>query len=316
MSRRLLVLGWHNIEPTWAFSGSSTEAARRKFEQQALFLRRWTNVVPLRSALVDLAAGRRLPPRAVALTFDDGYRDNATVAAPVLQRAGLPATFFLVPGFLSDTSRVWWEELGWAFAHATKPALHWDGELHDTSTPASRQTVRSRVADGLKVLDRSNREAAVSELRHRLAPVGPELPARMFMDWDEATGLVDAGHEVGSHTCAHPILSREEPAEQARELTDSRQALETHFDRVVDVLAYPNGRTQDYSPVTLDLVREAGYAYAVTTLPALASRESPAIEVPRILVDAETDLQQLVRRAASVARRAVTRRVLALGGLR
>lgn len=314
MSRRLLVLGYHNIDPTWAFDGTSPEVARRGFEKQVRSLRRWTTVVPLRSALEDLAAGRPLPPRAVALTFDDGYRDNATFAAPVLQSAGLPATFFLVPGFLSDTSRVWWEELGWAFAHATAPVLSWDGARHDTSTPAARAAAMSTVADSLKLFDRGEREAAVTELRGRLAAEGPEPPSRLFMDWDEASGLVRAGHDVGSHTCAHPILSREDPAVQARELADSRRDLEAHFQRPVDVLAYPNGRAQDYSATTLDLVRQAGYAFAVTTHPALARSDSPAIEVPRVLVDAETDLRQLVRRAVSVARRIVDRRLPARRG--
>jgi peptidoglycan/xylan/chitin deacetylase (PgdA/CDA1 family) len=68
----------------------------------------------------------------VALTFDDGYLDNATVAAPMLRHAGLPATFFLVPEFLGGKSRPWWEELGWALAHATAPELHWQGVRYDT----------------------------------------------------------------------------------------------------------------------------------------------------------------------------------------
>lgn len=316
MSRRLLVLCWHNIDPTWAFGGTSPEVAQRRFAAQVRFLRRWTSVVPLRSALEDLAAGNPLPPRAVALTFDDGYSDNATFAAPVLQDAGLSATFFLVPGFLSDTSRVWWEELGWAFGHAMAPVLDWDGERYDTSTPAARRAVAARIADAVKLLDRSDREAAVTELRSRLAPEGSEPPSRQFMDWDEARRLVEHGHDIGSHTCAHPILSREDVAAQASELTDSRRALETYFDRPVDVLAYPNGRAQDYSTATLGLVREAGYAFAVTTHPALAGPDSSAIEVPRILVDAETDLKQLAQRAASVARRVAARRVPALDGRR
>ena len=139
MSRRLLVLGWHNIEPTWAFAGTSPEAGRRGFEQQVRLLRRFATVVPLRSALADLAEGRPLPRRAVALTFDDGYLDNVTVAAPVLHAAGLPATFFLVPGFLSGTRRVWWEELGLAFVHATAPELDWEGQRYGTADPDARR---------------------------------------------------------------------------------------------------------------------------------------------------------------------------------
>ncbi len=302
MSRRLLVLGYHNVEPSWAFGGTSPEAGRRGLERQARFLRRWANVVPLRSALADLAAGRALPPRAVALTFDDGYLDNATVAAPVLHAAGLPATFFLVPGFLSGKGSAWWEELGWAFVHATADRLDWAGQRHDVSTPPAREAAHALVADSLKLIDARERWDAVGELRERLAPVSPGL-GRFFMDWSEADGLVGLGHDVGSHTCGHPILSRELACAQAYELTESRRQLAEHFDRPVDVLAFPNGRAQDYSAETLRLTGEAGYRFAVTTRTALAGPSTPAHEVPRLLVDAETDLPELFRRVARVARR-------------
>lgn len=307
MSRRLLVLGYHNVEPSWAFGGTSPEAGRRGLERQARFLRRWANVVPLRSALADLAAGRPLPPRAVALTFDDGYLDNATVAAPVLAAAGLPASFFLVPGFLSGEAPVWWEELGWAFAHATADRLDWAGRRHDVSTPPGRESAHALVADSLKLVDARERWDAVLELRDRLVPDGPAL-GRLFMDWTEADGLVRLGHDIGSHTCGHPILSRETAGAQAHELTDSRRQLARHFDRPVDVLAFPNGRTQDYSAETLRLTGDAGYEFALTTRTALAGASTPVHEVPRVLVDAETDLREVLRRAARVVRRVLPAR--------
>jgi peptidoglycan/xylan/chitin deacetylase (PgdA/CDA1 family) len=310
MSHRLLVLGWHNIEPSWGFGGTSPEAGRRGFERQVRFLRRWTNVVPLRSALEDLAAGKALPPRAVALTFDDGYLDNATVAAPVMQAAGLPATFFLVPDFLSGRADAWWERLGWSFAHATAAELRWADERYDLSGPEARLAAMAQVADGLKLFDSGQREAAVAELRGRLRPDGSAQPlARLFMDWDEADRLVGHGHDIGSHTCGHPILSRETAASQEHELVDSRTALAAHFQRTVDVLAYPNGRAQDYSETTLELTRKAGYAYAVTTRTALAGPGTPAGEVPRVLVDAETDLREVLRSGLRVAKRAVLSRL-------
>jgi peptidoglycan/xylan/chitin deacetylase (PgdA/CDA1 family) len=307
MSRRLLVLGYHNIEPTYAFYGTTPEAGRRGFERQVRFLRRWANVVPLRSALADLAAGRPLPPRAVALTFDDGYLDNATVAAPVLHAAGLPASFFLVPGFLSDTAPVWWEQLGWAFAHATTPEVTWEGVRHDTASPGARQEANYQVGDALKLLDAQDRLAAVAELRGRLAPEGPPL-GRQFLDWDEARTFLRLGHEIESHTCAHPILSRETGPAQSHELTASRRELAEHFQRPVDVLAYPNGRAQDYSETTVRLADEAGYAFAVTTRTALAGPGTAPLEVPRVLVDAETDLREVLRKAARVVARRLPRR--------
>ena len=305
MSSRLVVLGWHNIEPTGGFPGTTAENGRRVFAQQVRLLKRFANVVPLRSALADLTEGRPLPPRAVVLTFDDGYLDNVTVAAPLLHAAGLPATFFLVPGFLSGAAPVWWEELGQAFADATAAEVHWDGLRYDTSDPDARREAFYRVGLVLKVIDGSQRAAAVAELRARLAPAPSAGPGRLFMDWDEADRLVDLGHDIGSHTCSHPIMSREDAATQARELVDSRRDLEVHFQRPVDVLAFPNGRAEDYSAETLRLAREAGYAFAVTTRTAVARRDTAPGEVPRVLVDAETDLRAVVLKGLRVVKRAL-----------
>lgn len=307
MSRRLLVLGWHNIEPTWAFPGTSAEAGRRGFERQVRFLRRWTNVVPLRSALADLAAGRPLPPRAVAMTFDDGYLDNATFAAPLLHQHRLSATFFLVPEFLAGTADAWWESLSRAVAQANVPSLRWNGQQYDLATAQTRRAAADALADSLKTVDSRTRANAVEELARRLGSGGAGAPPRLFMNWDEADALPGLGHDIGSHTCTHPILSRETAADQTRELTASREALEARFGRPVDVLAFPNGRRQDYSDGTLELVRAAGYQFAVTTRSALAGRRSAPVEIPRVLVDPATDLREVVRGALRVLRRAAAR---------
>ena len=308
MSRRLLVLGWHNIEPTWGFPGMSPEGARRGFERQVRLLRRWANVLPLRSALDDLAAGRPLPPRAVALTFDDGYLDNAEFAAPVLAAARLPATFFLVPGFLDGSAPAWWEELGWTFAHGSVDTLECGGQRFDVSTPPARAAALEAVTPGLKAVGAAARAEAVGELRQRLRPDGPEL-GRLFMDWDEADRLVALGMDVGSHTCGHPILSQEQPAVQAHELSGSREVLEKHFQRPVEVLAFPNGKAQDYSEVTLELVRKAGYSFAVTTRKALAEPAVAPEEVPRFMVDAGIDVRSLLRSGLGKVSRTVRSRL-------
>jgi peptidoglycan/xylan/chitin deacetylase (PgdA/CDA1 family) len=307
VSRRLLVLGWHNIEPTPSFGGTSAEAGHRGFARQLRFLRRWTTVVPLRDALADLAAGRPLPPRAVALTFDDGYLDNARVAAPALAAAGLPATFFLVPGFLSGTASAWWEDVGRTFTDGTAPELTWAGRRFDTSTPQGRREASDAVTAELKALDSAGRAAAVRELAALLEPRAVVRP-RQFMDWQEARALLDAGFEVGSHTCSHPLLARESAAVQRRELAGARAELERELQRPVDVLAYPNGRAEDYSETTLRAVADAGYAFGVTTRAGLTSTDTPPHEVRRVLVDAETELRDVLLEGARALKRAVRAR--------
>src|SRR5688572_14817112 len=64
------------------------------FEARMRWVRDWFNVLPLKQA-IDRLYDRSIPARALAITFDDGYADNEEVAAPILKRLGLCATFFV-----------------------------------------------------------------------------------------------------------------------------------------------------------------------------------------------------------------------------
>jgi peptidoglycan/xylan/chitin deacetylase (PgdA/CDA1 family) len=69
---------------------------RALFFAQLTYLKRHYRVIPLRDYLAARQNGQSLPRHSVILTFDDGLRNFLTVAAPVLNELGLPATMFLV----------------------------------------------------------------------------------------------------------------------------------------------------------------------------------------------------------------------------
>jgi peptidoglycan/xylan/chitin deacetylase (PgdA/CDA1 family) len=283
---RLLVLGWHNVEPTWLFP-SRPGAGPRGLERQLRFLRRSTNVVDLREALAALAAGRPLPRRAVAITFDDGYRDQVELAVPMLERLGLPATFFLIPGVLSRVVRPWWELVAWAFVRASRETVTWEGTAWPLRSPAERRSSLLAVAELLKRRGRAAREVALEELTALLAPDGDPAEERLFLDWDGARRLARGRLTVGSHTFHHGILSQEDEQAQLHDLLTSRRRLEQELDIEVDLLAYPNGRLGDYDDTTMRAARRAGYAHAITTMPGWNRPSTPPYEVPRFVQQPE-----------------------------
>ena len=78
-------------------------------------------VISLRSLVDRLERGDTLD-RHLAITFDDGYRDNFEIAAPILERLSLPATFFLVSQWIGSDVVPWWDrELG-----VRHPWMTWD----------------------------------------------------------------------------------------------------------------------------------------------------------------------------------------------
>lgn len=281
MRDRLMILCWHNVEGSWCFP-SAPGAGLRGLERQLRLLRRCARVVALPEALGDLTAGRRIGTRSVALTFDDGYRDQLELGVPLLERLGLPATFFLVPGLLSGSVRAWWEVTGWAFASARRPTLSWEGEDFALTAPTQRRSAFERVAERLKRRDRVAREAGVDDLVALLDPAGASPGGELFLDWDAARGLLRRGFTVGSHTLYHAILSEETPAEQERDLSESRRLLQEGLGVPVGLLAYPNGTARDYSAATVRGAASAGYSHAFTMRSGLHTVAAPPYEVRRV----------------------------------
>jgi peptidoglycan/xylan/chitin deacetylase (PgdA/CDA1 family) len=299
MSSRLLVLGWHNVTGTYGFP-SRPGAAQRGFVQQMKILARAATVMPLQEALTRLHAGERLPRRAVALTFDDGYRDNLTIAAPVLQRLGLPATFFMVPRLLSGQMDAWWETIGWAIESSSRTSLRWEDVSVALGDGPSRQIVYSLLVKRLKRRDQAAREASMSELVGLLEPTG-EMP-HLFMDWEGARELVSKGFDVQAHTCTHPVLALESRERQERELAGSRRELEDELGVAVSTIAYPHGGPQDYSAETVAAAERAGYRWGITTREGFATDSPAPLEVRRCVVYPERGFVDLLAQLRYLAR--------------
>jgi peptidoglycan/xylan/chitin deacetylase (PgdA/CDA1 family) len=278
---RLLVLGYHNVDASWRFPCPS---GPRDFARQMALLARVANVVPLDAALADLTAGRPLPPRAVAITFDDGYRDNLTHAVPVLRRHGLPATVFLVPGFLSHKVHAWWERLAWALRTTAAPSVDFSGETMPLGDDAARIRARDRIEVCLKRDDLATRHDRLEELVAALEPPGEMHPGELYLDWDEARDLVRSGISIGSHTMGHAILARETAAEQQRDLRESREILERELGVEIRTLAYPNGQAGDYDEITIGAAQAAGYTHAVIAHGRATASGTPPFETPRWIV--------------------------------
>ncbi|MGE3662874.1 MAG: polysaccharide deacetylase family protein [Pseudonocardia sp.] len=291
----LMVLGWHNVEGSWCFPAPPGVGARGLARQLNL-LRRVTNIVPLRQALRDLREGRPLPPRALAVTFDDGYADNLTIAGPLLRRLGIPATCFLVPGILDGDVVPWWERLGWAFARSRATRLEWEGRSWELPGGGNRAAFKE-VSALLKLRDRAARESAVDALEALLEPSGEYRHREQFLDWEGARRLGEY-MDLGSHTMWHCILSQESPQAQKDDLVQAREQLSQRLGGDFDVLAYPNGTRADYDETTMAGCAAAGYEFAVTTRGGWNRSDTPCYEIRRWVINperGEVDLAKILR---------------------
>jgi peptidoglycan/xylan/chitin deacetylase (PgdA/CDA1 family) len=237
----------------------------RVFERQVQYLARHYVVLPV-DDLVERLGGSGVPRNAVAITFDDGYRDTLTDAAPILARYGLPATVFLATGFIGTAEVPWYDRLAAAFKLAAKPAVRapWGEELR-LASDASRLSALHRVLAHLKALPERDFQAARSGLLADLGAGEGRAVKNAMLNWDDVHALRGLGFRIGAHTVTHPILSRVSLDRARREIIESKSTIADACGSAPRAFAYPNGGTADYTPAVVDIVKSAGFTCAVTT---------------------------------------------------
>lgn len=279
---RLQIFIFHRVlsqpDPLWP-----DEVDAHRFDRTCAWLRAWFNVLPLVDAVRLLERGE-LPARAAAITFDDGYADNQSIALPLLQRHGLPATFFVATGFL-DGGLMWNDRLTEAVRSTTQDSLDAGdlglagvARLPLDSVLSRRATLRALIG-AAKYLEPSARTVAVQQVVRRL---GAEPPGDLMMRSQQVQQLHRAGMTIGAHTVNHPILARVPEAVAAEEIRAGRQTLRELIGAEIELFAYPNGKPgQDYLPRDVQTVRQQGFVAAVSTAWGAAGAGSPLHELPR-----------------------------------
>jgi len=252
------VLVYHRVTPKADeyLPSLSVEA----FSRQMRYLAQNCRVLPLTEAVRTIECGS-VPDNAVALTFDDGYRDNFDHAFPILRDLHLPATIFLSTSVIGTDDILWHDRVFRAF-NRTRAARH---RGFDLSSNDEKNAAQAAVLTTLKKLETTERLERIAELIEELEVVEPEQNHRVMLDWGEVRQMARSGITFGSHTVTHPVLSRI-PIELARyEITESKRVIETELQCEIDTFAYPNGRSEDYTESTKQALKDAGFTCAVTT---------------------------------------------------
>jgi peptidoglycan/xylan/chitin deacetylase (PgdA/CDA1 family) len=276
---QILIYHRVNDEGDPYFGGIPTEL----FDRQMAYLASRFHVLPLSDLVERLRAGT-LPDNAVAVTFDDGYRDNYLRAFPILTKHSLPATIFLTTSAIGSDRQLWHDDVFSAFRETHEPALvtFGPGRIQGPlSSIPERLRLQHEVLRYVRTLNPEGRSEAIAVLRELLRVGSPPPAPGLMLTWDEVRAMSRSGIEFGSHTSTHPILSRLGSDLARREILDSKRVIEERLGTAVRGFAYPNGTRADFLPETKAIVREAGYAYAVTTIPGTNEPEQDLFELRR-----------------------------------
>lgn len=241
---------------------------RTRFEQQIRYLRGSFNIIGVREAMRRLDAGEPLPARALSITFDDGYLDNLTTALPIMEGLGVPFTVFVPTGGLAAGDMLWWDRTIAALACTRQPSL----DLHEAGLSQAQDVMSLKGVGRYATVDRVLEQlwgmgldaamASVQRIEQLLAPFDARHVFAHRLAPPQVQQLRQRGVEIGAHSVHHPNLGLATEELARREMTESRNYLESLLQEPVTGFAYPGGKMRSE---TARLAREVGFEYALST---------------------------------------------------
>jgi peptidoglycan/xylan/chitin deacetylase (PgdA/CDA1 family) len=254
-----------------------------RFAQHCDILRRRCAVVPLGRA--------DRYRREVAITFDDGYADNARDARDILVAAGLPATFFVTVGRVGQGGEAWWDRLEHTLLGCETPAstieLAIEGRRFwaDIRSSTARERAHLALFWRLRPLRAAAIESVLANVQEQLGVPRVDREAYRWMTVEELHELSTTdGAEIAAHTINHPFLATLAPAEQWHEIEGSRASIQRLTGTRPRLFSYPYGGPDAFDAVTTQLVRDAGYTMACTATGGLARADGDPVRIPRNVI--------------------------------
>ncbi|MDR0335716.1 MAG: polysaccharide deacetylase family protein [Planctomycetaceae bacterium] len=297
--RRLLGLCYHSV----VSDNSPQNDARTRlavtvtqFNKQLKELRKHWNPVSLTQIRNAVEKNIPLPDYAVHVSFDDGYRNNLTLAAPLLSRYEIPATIFITTNFMATQGQLIWAlEIHERLVCFPDSEIEIGGVLYSLPPPETlSRTERSlELLQQIKHLPTEEHKKMLQFLRNRteidLTPFW-KRELYEFLNWDELRLLREQGMEIGVHTLSHPVLSNLDQTELNEELLASKKCLERELGTECDVLAYPFGSMYDFSDQVIETARRLGFRLAFTLQDCRNATKLDAMRIHRICIHREHSL--------------------------
>lgn len=270
-------------------NGKHIDAA--EFRRQIAAVRSRCLVLSMDEVAALALAGEPWPEKAVAVTFDDGFANNRTIAADILDELGAPATFYVCPGMIGGREMFWVDRLEDCFNRTERTAvsLTLDGELRrfDLTTTAQR----SGALDVVKSVCKRSPETETAAILDAVAvatgvtPSCDAWPHYAPMTWRQVRELADNPlFIVGGHTMHHTILTAR-PIERARcDMHVCQKLLEYNLGAPVRHFSYPEGQPNHYDEAVIDALRAEGVVCSPSAVHGFNPPGSDLFHLKRVMV--------------------------------
>jgi peptidoglycan/xylan/chitin deacetylase (PgdA/CDA1 family) len=291
--QELLILLYHGV--TEAVSEGIENASCKHisadaFYRQMAYVAENCTILSLPDIVALHETGQPYPPRSLAITFDDGFRNNFTVAAPILSKLKIPATFYICAGIVDTGLMFWVDELEDCFNRSTASEiqLSLNGTAQDFSLDGHGQRLAAlnAVKSFCKQADAQTRERIVQLVVDQTG-VTPDCAAAANYEkitWRELREMAsDDLFTIGGHTLYHDIMTSQPEERMQLDLAATLELLDYNLDQTTGHFSYPEGQPEHYNAAVIDALKRRDVICCPSAICGLNPRNVDLFNLRRVM---------------------------------
>ncbi|HHT9125414.1 MAG TPA: polysaccharide deacetylase family protein [Candidatus Brocadiia bacterium] len=320
--QKVVIILYHGVVEKKLNPFSWTQMPLQKFERQIEYISKKYNVLPLITLIEKLINNEELPNYSLAITFDDGLKNNYLTAFPVLKRFNLPATIFLTTCNIGSNGLLWFDRLYLAVKETKKTGVDLSEEglgFFSILTPDKKNQTLSALLSYMKRLQKNEKDLLLNKVLNKLDVDSMEAQdSNPFksLDWDDIVSMHQSNLiSFGAHTETHNIMTRITREEVLQEIEISKKKIEEKLGNKCLLFAFPNGQKDDFNNEIKDAVKNRGFLCTFTTIGKFNEYGTDQYELGRFPIGSDVD-EQYFKLLISGAIGFLSKIQSALGGLK
>ena len=262
-NKSLVIFNYHrirkNADDIHDFDDGVFGPTAEEFRAHLEWLKLNTDIISENELIDHVRDQKPLSRSSVMITFDDGYRDNADIALPILQELEIPATFFISTEAIETRELGWWDKIAYLLKNCKKDQITLRDRIFDLRL--ERELAIKELQEWMRTQSSDRTQNLMNELSHacNVALPGINQCSSELMTWDQIRKVQAAGMTIGSHTHTHRVLSTLTLSEQYEEFRISKKILEDKLGQSIRSVAYPVGGHEDWHLETGEIAERCGY---------------------------------------------------------
>ena len=259
------------------------------FEEQMIYLREKSNLMSMDEVIYYKKNNWELPQKAVAVTFDDGFKNNYTKAASILEEHSIPTTFYISAGMINTDLMFWVDIIEDCINRSEKEKL----SIHLEKEKKFNLITKEQKINAINEIKRFCKNASVeikNNIVEQLIDISEVLPKNdisenyQVMSWKEVNVLADNKlFSIGGHTLYHDIMAAQKRDKMRLDISTTISLLNFNLNQKTLHYSYPEGQRIHYNNDVIKALKANGIECCPSAIDGVNSSKDDLFNLKRIM---------------------------------